>query len=57
MDEGTVNALLGFTGLLLAAAVIIGYTLNWFDAGTSVPLLGLAIASLALGVVPFEKLP
>lgn len=57
MDEETANALLGFTGFLLAAVIVIGYSLNLLTVGYAVPLLGLAIASLALGVVPFEKLP
>ncbi|MEF8774080.1 MAG: hypothetical protein V5A23_07835 [Halobacteriales archaeon] len=57
MDEETANALLGFTGFLLAAMVVIGYSLNLLTVGYSVSLLGMAIASLALGVVPFERLP
>ena len=57
MNEDTANALMGVGGLLLAAVVIVGYSLNLFGVDASVPLLGLAVASLAFGVVPFEKLP
>jgi hypothetical protein len=57
MDEETANALMGFAGLLLAAVVIVGHSLNLFGVDAAIPLLGLAVASLAFGVVPFEKLP